>query len=95
MKLRHLFLQCGIEPTVVYTESDQLHVLSLHRASGNGCILLLKVVGEFRAIMSAVGFGEDTKVSVLILWELRIEGLDQLPDVGSGSYSAVDGVGTI
>lgn len=88
-------MECGIEPAVVDAESDELHVVPGDGASGNGGVLLLKVVGKFGAIMPTVGFGEHAKVSVLVLWELRIEGLDQFPDVGSCSCSAIDRVGTI
>ncbi len=95
MGVCHLFLECGIEPAVVDAESDKLHVLAFDGASGNGGVLLLKVVGEFGAIMPTVGFGEHAKVSVLVLWELRIESLDQFPDVGSCSRSTINRVATI
>lgn len=95
MGFGHLFLECGIEPAVVNAESDELHILAFNGASGNGGVLLLKVFGELWAIMPTIGFGEHAKVSVLVLWELRIEGLDQFPHVGSCSHGTINRVGTI
>ena len=95
ISLQYLFLKCGIEPAVIDAESNKLQVLACDSASSNGGILLLKVLGELRAIMSTVGLGEDTKVSVLVYWELGVEGLDQLPYVGSCGHSAVNRVGAV
>ena len=42
--------------------------------------------------MSSIGFGEDTKISVLVLWELCVKGLDQFPDIRSCSVGAINRV---
>ena len=84
------FLQGRVEPAVVDPQSDQLDLFALDGARGDLGVLGFEVVGELGAVVAAVGFGEDAEVAVLVLGELGVEGLDEGPDVGSGSDGGSD-----
>ena len=83
-------LEGGVEPAVVDSQGDELDVLTLDFAGRDRCVLAFEVIGEFGAIMPAVAFGEDSEVAVLVLRELRVEGLEQRPDVWGGCYGGGD-----
>ena len=85
-------LEGSVEPAVVDAQSDELDVLAFDAAGGDGGVLLVDVVGEFGAVVAAVGLGEDAEVAVLVLGELGVEGLEKGPDVGSGGDGGGDGV---
>lgn len=70
-----LFLERGVEPAVVDAESDEVDVLACDALCVDGGVLFFEVVGEFRPVVAAVRFGEDSEVAVFVLWELGVEGL--------------------
>ena len=70
-----LILKGWVVPAVVDAECNQVDFLAGYGAFRDGGILRLEVIGKLRAIMSSIGFCEDSKVAVLILRELRIESL--------------------
>ena len=66
-------LKGWVEPAVVDTECNQVDLLAGYGAFRDGGILRLEVIGKLRAIVSTIGFCEDSKIAVLILRERRIE----------------------
>lgn len=72
-----------VDPAVVDTEGDEVDLLALDLARVDGGILLLKVECELWAVVASVRLGKDAKVPSFVLWELGIEGLQELPDSGS------------
>lgn len=46
-------------------------------------------------VVTTVALSEETKITVLVLWELSVESLQQLPDVGGCGDSRCDRVGTV
>lgn len=84
-----------IELTVVNAESNEVDGVAVDGALVDGGVLLLKVVGELRPVVAAVRLGEDAEVAVLVLRELREEGLQQLPHVRGGRDGRRDAVGAI
>lgn len=59
----------------------EINIVANDATCGDGGVLLQEVVGKFGTIMTSVRLRENTKVAVLILGELGIEGLQQLPYV--------------
>ena len=88
-------LKGGVEPAVVDSEGDEFDVLARYAAGCDGRILLLKVVCKLWAVMTAIGFREDAKVAVLVLRELCIEGLQELPDIGCSGHCGGHGIRTV
>ena len=85
-----------VEPAVVDAQRHEVDLLACHRAGVDGAVLLLDVVREFGPIVATVGFGEDAEIAVFVPWELRVECLQQLPDVrcgGDGRCYRVSAVG--
>ena len=68
-----LFLERGVKPAVIDAEGDELNILTSDAAGRYSGILFLEVVCEFRAVVAAVGFREDSKVAVFVLGKLRVE----------------------
>ena len=88
-------LDLGVEPSVVDTEGDEVDLLAIDATGIDFCILLLEIVRELWPVMTSVRLGEDTKVSILVLGKLRIESLDQCPDVRRGGDRRCDRVGAV
>lgn len=84
------FLERGVEPAVVDSESDELDILACDAVRGDGGVLLFEIVGEFRPIVAAVRFCKDSEVAVFVLRELGVEGLQQLPYVGGCGHGGGD-----
>lgn len=88
-------LDLGVEPSVVDTEGDEVDLLAIDATGIDFCILLLEIVRELWPVMTSVRLCEDTKVSILVLGKLRIESLDQCPDVRRSGDRRCDRVGAI
>lgn len=68
-------LEDGVEPAVVDAQRDQVNVLALDFACSDGSVLLFEIVRKLWAIVTTVRLCEYSKFPVLVLGELRIEGL--------------------
>ena len=78
-----------------FLEGDEFDLLALDGARGDFGVLRFEVVGEFGAVVAAVALSEDAEVAVLVLGKLGVEGLDESPDIGSGSDSGSDLIITV
>ena len=84
-----------IKVAIVDAESDERNFQARGCASCNGSVLLLKVVGKLWTVVSTVALSEETKVAILILWELSVEELQKLVYVGGSCHRAGHRVCTI
>lgn len=69
-----------------------MNLLALDLASGDGRILLLKIVSETGSIVATVRLSEEAKVAARVLGELGVEVLKELPDCHSGNDGRVGAV---
>lgn len=88
-------LEDRVEPAVVDAEGDERDGLAGEGAGVDGGVLLLEVVREFRAVVAAVGLGEEAEVAVLVGGELGVEGLEEVPHVGGGGHGGGGAVGAV
>ena len=84
-----------INPAVVDTKSYEVDLLALDLSSIDSRVLLLKVVRKLRTIVSTIRLGEETKVTVLVLRELSVEGLKKVPDPRGSCKSGYSVVGAV
>lgn len=80
-KSTNLVLKEGVDPSVVDAQSDQVDLLSGHRSSVDGGILLEEVLAELGTVVTTVALREKGKVTALVLGEGGIEVLEELPVV--------------
>lgn len=84
-----------IDPAVVDAKGYEVDLLALDLSSIDSSILLLKVKRKLRTVVTAIRFGKKTKVAVLILGKLSVEGLEEIPDSRSSSERRYSVVGAV